>query len=113
MLLPSSASPNELHSLVNRLHTEYASLDDGAVATYIPELSKANPSDFGICLVTADGHFVEAGECDRPFTIQSVSKPFTFGMALEELGHRKVWQHVGVEPSGDTFNSIELQRGSN
>jgi glutaminase len=55
----------------------------------------------------------ESGDCNRAFTIQSISKPFTFGLAIDELGHDKVLQHVGVEPSGDAFNSIELQNGSN
>lgn len=53
------------------------------------------------------------GDCDQPFTIQSISKPFTFGMALETYGHAKVAQHVGVEPSGDAFNAINLQSGTN
>jgi glutaminase len=73
----------------------------------------ADPDDFGICIVTADGQVFEAGDCDRPFTIQSISKPFTFGMAIEEYGHEEVARHVGVEPSGDAFNSIELQAGTN
>ena len=99
--------------LVDRVHAKYQPLADGDVATYIPELSKANPDDFGVCLVTSDGRVFEAGDCDRPFTIQSISKPFTFGMAIDELGQERVLQHVGVEPSGDAFNSIELQPGSN
>ena len=77
---------NELQSVVNGLYEKYLPLADGDVATYIPELSKANPDDFGICLATADGRVFEAGDCNRPFTIQSISKPFTFGMAIEELG---------------------------
>ena len=88
-------------------------MQTGEVATYIPELSKADPEHFGVCLVTADGRTFEAGDCDRPFTIQSISKPFTYGMALEEFGPAKVFEHVGVEPSGDVFNSIELQNGTN
>ncbi len=55
----------------------------------------------------------EAGDCDRAFTIQSISKPFTFGMAIEELGHDVVLRHVGVEPSGESFNSIKLQDETN
>jgi glutaminase len=104
---------HELQSLIERLHGKYKSLTDGEVATYIPELGKANPEDFGICLVTSDGRIFETGDSNRPFTIQSISKPFTFGMAIEELGHEKVFQHVDVEPSGDAFNSIELQVGKN
>lgn len=45
--------------------------------------------------------------------LQSISKPFTFGIAIEELGHEKVFQHVGIEPSGDAFNSIQLHAGTN
>jgi glutaminase len=104
---------HEVQVLIEELHRDYQSHHHGELATYIPELGKANPDDFGICITTADGRIFEVGDCDRPFTIQSISKPFTFGIALEELGHEKVFQHVGVEPSGDAFNSIELQRGSN
>jgi glutaminase len=106
-------SKHELQIVVENLHERYHSLNDGEVATYIPELGKADPDDFGICIVTADGQVFEAGDCDRPFTIQSISKPFTFGMAIEEYGHEKIAQQVGVEPSGDAFNSIELQAGTN
>src|SRR6266436_663044 len=95
---------HELQLIIEELHAKYRPLDDGAVATYIPELKKANPDELGICLVTSDGRVFEAGECDRPFTIQSISKPFTFGIAIEELGREKVFQHVGVEPSGEPFN---------
>src|SRR5215510_12578472 len=104
---------HELQSLIEYLHHEYKSHNDGEVATYIPELGKADPSHFGICIVTSDGRIFETGDCDRAFTIQSVSKPFTFGMAIEELGHDTVFQRVGVEPSGEPFNSIELQSGTN
>ena len=104
---------HELQILIDALHEEYKPLTDGDVASYIPELGKVDPDQFGICMVTADGRVFEAGDCDRPFTIQSISKPFTFGIALEALGHERVWQHVDVEPSGDTFNSIQLQNGTN
>jgi glutaminase len=104
---------HELQGLIERLHGKYESLNDGDVATYIPQLGKADPRDFGLCLVTSDGRVFETGDFARPFTIQSISKPFTFGMAIEELGHEKVFEHVSVEPSGDSFNSIELQGGTN
>jgi glutaminase len=109
----ASVPGSELQALVDDVYQKHAGLNEGAVATYIPELSKADPDSFGVCVVTADGQVVEAGDCDRPFTIQSISKPFTFGMALEELGAHAVMRHVGVEPSGDAFNSIELQDRSN
>ena len=78
----SDQNLSELQALVDDVHAKYAPLDEGAVATYIPELAKADPDAFGVCVATAEGQVFEAGDCDRSFTIQSISKPFTFGMAL-------------------------------
>lgn len=111
--MTTAPTKHELQVLVDRLHAEYAAVHEGQVATYIPELAKANPGEFGISVVTADGRIFEAGDCDRRFTIQSISKPFTFGMALEDVGRETVSRCVGVEPSGEPFNSIELQTGTN
>src|SRR4030095_14814759 len=105
------ARGHELQILIDEVYEKHLPHTTGEVATYIPELSKADPEAFGVCLVTADGRTFEAGDCARPFTIQSISKPFTYGMALEEFGPTKVFEHVGVEPSGGAFNSIELPHG--
>src|SRR5215467_8347286 len=112
-MLENGTEKHELQCAIEGLYDKHKTLMDGELATYIPELGKANPEHFGICLVTSDGRLYETGESHAPFTIQSISKPFTFGMALQELGHEKVLRHVGVEPSGDAFNSIELQSGTN
>ena len=80
----------------------------GAVADYIPELGKADPAHFGISLATLDGHVYEVGDTQIPFTIQSMSKPFVFALALDTLGAARVESVIGVEPSGDPFNSIRL-----
>jgi glutaminase len=104
---------HRLQEIIDELHARYADCDEGEVATYIPELGKANPKDFGICIATADGRLYETGDSDHEFTIQSISKPFTYGMAVEAYGRDKVGRHVGVEPSGDAFNSIELESGTN
>jgi glutaminase len=104
---------HELQVAIDELHATYRQLTDGDVATYIPELGNADPELFGITLATASGQLFSTGDCDVPFTLQSVSKPFTFGMALEAYGQDKVSQHVGVEPSGDAFNAISLQQGTN
>ena len=58
----------------------------GSVANYIPELGKADPDRFGISLATLDGHVYEVGDTRLPFTIQSMSKPFVFALALDTLG---------------------------
>jgi glutaminase len=112
---PSSTAPEsaaaataQLQELIDGVYNKYKDVDDGEVATYIPELGKANPKDFGICLATVDGQVVTAGDWQQEFTIQSMCKPFAFQMAIEEHGRDEVLKHVGVEPSGDPFNSIEL-----
>lgn len=104
---------HHLQELIEELHDRHASRNDGEVATYIPELAKADPDGFGISVATADGRVFDTGDCDQLFTIQSISKPFTYGMTLEVYGQDKVSRHVGVEPSGDAFNSIELEAGTN
>ena len=91
------------------LHERFQPLDGGAVATYIPELARADPSWFGISLATADGHVYEVGDTRRPFTIQSISKPFVYGLALEDRGKAAVLERIGVEPTGDAFNEISLE----
>jgi glutaminase len=101
-----------IQDYLQSLHATYAPLNDGQVATYIPELAKANPDWFGICVATPDGHVYEVGDTGQTFTIQSISKPFAYGLALEDRGKRAVLGKVGVEPTGDAFNSISLEPGS-
>ena len=62
----------------------------GEVASYIPELATADPGWFGISMVTADGSIYEVGDTRREFTIQSISKPLTFALALEAIGGEEV-----------------------
>jgi glutaminase len=97
-----------MQQVIDSIYQKYKDVDDGQVATYIPELGKANPNHFGICMITTDGHVFRAGDWDKEFIIQSMCKPFAFQMALEEWGMKETLKHVGVEPSGDAFNSIEL-----
>ena len=108
---PTSAASPILASLAE-IHREVGALQDGQVATYIPELAKANPDWFGICLATPTGTIYEVGDTSVPFTIQSISKPFVYGIALEDQGRASVLEKVGVEPTGDAFNSISLEPGT-
>lgn len=93
---------------LNNCLSEFAAETSGKVADYIPELGKADPAYFGISLATLDGHVYEVGDSRVPFTIQSMSKPFVFALALDLLGAGTVESAIGVEPSGDPFNSIRL-----
>jgi glutaminase len=104
----SSTYTSQIQEIVQATYEKYKNVDDGEVATYIPELAKADPKHFGICLATVDGHVFQAGDCDKEFTIQSMCKPLAFQMALEQCGMEETLKRVGVEPSGDAFNSIEL-----
>lgn len=78
----------------------------GKVATYIPELSKANPNALGISVVTLEGEEFCAGDYETKFTMQSVSKVVTLMLALLDNGRDKVFSKVDMEPTADTFNSI-------
>ena len=97
-----------LQTYLEELHSQLGNLQAGAVASYIPELTKANPDWFGISLVTMDGVAYSVGDSEQLFTIQSISKPFVYGTALADRGLELVMNKVGVEPSGDAFNSISL-----
>jgi glutaminase len=84
--------------------------DRGEVASYIPELANVDAQAFGLVAIDADGNVAAAGDCDTPFSIQSISKVFTLTLALGKHGDR-VWRRVGREPSGSPFNSIvQLER---
>ena len=93
---------------LNELLARHRECREGNVATYIPELAKADPEKFGICVATVDGHVYEVGDARHPFTIQSISKPFVYGLALDDHGPAAMARKVGVEPSGDAFNAISL-----
>jgi glutaminase len=94
------------------IHRELSPITDGKVATYIPELAKADPNWFGITLVSLNGNVYEVGDAGRCFTIQSISKPFVYGLALEDNGRPFVLSRVGMEPTGEAFNSISLDPGT-
>lgn len=98
-----------IRRILEEIHARYKDLNEGALANYIPELAKADPSWFGISLVTTDGHRYSVGDCKQVFTIQSISKAFGYGMALEEKGLEQVLAKIGVEPSGEAFNEISLE----
>jgi len=106
------AITSPIEDYLRELHARYASLHEGDVATYIPELAKAAPDQFGICLVTTSGHVYEVGDSRQNFTIQSISKPFVYGLALEDNTRAEVLKKISVEPTGDAFNAISLEPGT-
>jgi glutaminase len=79
---------------------------NGKVADYIPELAKANPGDLSIAINYPDGRCISAGDIDKKITLQSISKVISLALVLMERGFRYVFERVGMEPTGDPFNSI-------
>ncbi|PLY07195.1 MAG: glutaminase [Arcobacter sp.] len=80
-------------------------LEEGALADYIPALENVNGNDFAMSIITLNGEEFHIGCSDKNFSIQSISKVFTFTLALQNYG-RKLYERVGHEPSGDPFNSL-------
>jgi glutaminase len=98
---------------LTELHRRATEVTGGTPADYIPELGKVDPSLLGIAIVTVDGQIYAVGDADVDFTIQSVSKPFLYGYALQRYGRLRVLEQVGVEPTGEAFNSIVLDEVAN
>lgn len=99
----------DIQQLITQLHAQHAKepVDITAKDTSI-RLVNANPHWFAIAVVTVDGEIYKAGDCDQLFPIQSMSKPFTYGMALEDHGRDYLLAHIGVEPTGQRYNAIVL-----
>lgn len=93
---------------LDQLVAEYAVVDDGELADYIPELTRVDTTGFGLTLSSSDGFLYESGDARTQFTIQSISKPFTYALALDVAGQEVVDAKIGVEPSGDAFNEISV-----
>jgi glutaminase len=104
--LTVGSTPHEIERYLATIYTGCKPNTSGKVANYIPELAATDPDQFGISIATVDGRMWSCGDASAEFTIQSVSKAFTYCIALELVGRQEVFSHVGVEPSGDAFNAI-------
>lgn len=109
--LPDAA---RVRKLVDQAYAHAESQDDGAVAGYIPELARADPTPFAICVADTAGNQYELGAAGLEFSIQSISKIFVYALVCEAFGHEAVRDRVGVNNTGLPFNSvmaIELNNG--
>ena len=84
----------------------------GVLANYIPELAEVDPERLGASIAMVEGELYASGDTDSLFTIQSISKPFVYALALADRGFERVLDKVGVEPSGEPFNEISLEDSS-
>ena len=101
--IPSDA---DLQKVVKEAYEKFKDVKEGKNADYIPELAKVPSELFGVAIVTASGKIYTAGDVDYAFSIQSVSKPFTAALVMQEQGAEAIKDKIGVEPTGQKFNSI-------
>jgi glutaminase len=107
--VPAAQIDDQLEDL-HRRHLTVAAED--VVSYYAPEGGGSSPGveiqrdRFGICVALVNGGVHHAGDWDVPFALQSISKVFAYGLALADHGREHVLRHVGVEPTGDAFNSL-------
>jgi glutaminase len=98
--------PELVRRLLNEAHQLFQPRTDGENADYIPALALV-PSDlFGICLAGVSGACHAVGDTEFPFTIQSISKPFVFGLVCQAIGEEEARQRLGVNSTGLPFNSV-------
>uniref|UniRef100_A0AC34FTI4 Glutaminase n=1 Tax=Panagrolaimus sp. ES5 TaxID=591445 RepID=A0AC34FTI4_9BILA len=98
----------EFISEIHGLFEETKIYENGNLATYIPQLARSDPNAWGLSICTVDGQQASFGTHSSPFCLQSVSKPFTYSMVINEFGEDIVHKYVGQEPSGRFFNEICL-----
>jgi glutaminase len=112
--MPALEISKQVDERLEELHRRHSTVDQASIASYYeagrgyygPELAAGERDQFAISLVTTDGELHNVGDDQLRFALQSLSKVFAYGLALEDRGHEYVLQRVGVEPSGDKFNSI-------
>lgn len=104
----------DFQKILNSITEEIVVLENnGAVASYIPELGKVSPDKFGVCLRQLDDAIAKSGDYNERFSIQSIAKVLAMTLAYKLEGE-KIWSRVGVEPSGNAFNSLvqlEYEKG--
>src|SRR5579862_4820139 len=113
--ISSELAPAHVHEVLAAAYAQFKDLKVGANADYIPALAKVDPNIYGIALVTADGKVYTAGDTATEVSIQSISKVFTLAKVLEEQGTEAVEKTVGVNATGQPFNSIvaiEKEKGA-
>lgn len=108
----SSAIVSPVAAYLGQLHQDLQKNITGELGSYIPELAKANPDWFGIAIAALDGEVYEVGDSRQAFSIQSISKPLVYGLALQNHGIEAVLKSIWVEPTGEAFNSISLESES-
>lgn len=101
-----SRSADDPTAYLEKLLARFRDLRRGEVNETIGEVAGTDPECFAIAMATVDGQVFAVGDRSHDFTLQSISKPFIYGLALDTFGRREVHRRVSVEPTGEAFNSI-------
>jgi glutaminase len=107
-------SREKIQAALDEAYTKFKDVKEGKNADYIKELANVDSKIFGISLVTTDGQVFTKGDIDSKVSIQSVSKAFVMAQVIEEQGYQAVQDKIGVDATGEVFNSIvavERMRG--
>jgi glutaminase len=113
-LFAQDLSKANIEKVLTEAYNKYKDVKEGANADYIKELATVDPNIFGIAIVTTDGQVYTTGDVKSMVSIQSVSKAFTMAKIIEEQGHQAIQDKIGVDATGEVFNSItaiERMRG--
>ena len=113
-LTSAGVTAAEINTALDEAYNKFVNVKEGKNADYIKELANVDPNIFGIALVTTDGQVFTKGDIASMVSIQSVSKVFTMAQVIEEQGHQAVQDKIGIDATGEVFNSIvavERMRG--
>lgn len=102
--LPSARAVREA---IDEAYVIFRGVVDGQPSSVYPALERADPALFGICVVGVTGQVLATGDADTAFPLMSVAKPFTFALVCDAIGHEAARQALGVNATGQPFNSIE------
>ncbi|RLQ23293.1 glutaminase [Seongchinamella sediminis] len=103
--LAATITAQDYQRVVKEAYAKFKDVREGANADYIPILATVPSEMFGVAIITRDGEVYSAGELDYEFSIQSVSKPFTASLIMQQQGPKTLREKIGVEPTGLPFNS--------
>ena len=105
-LAANGFSSDEIKQALTDMYQKYKDTTGGKNADYIPELAIVNPAFFGIAIATVNGDIYSIGDANVPFAIESISKPFVYALALQDVGEKMVTNKIGLNATGRHFNSL-------
>lgn len=111
--MPNAEENAIVQQQMEELHAHHLTLSEEQVVSYYPTEMSSEAHRFGIAFTHVDGTQWHYGDCEYAFPLHSISKVFIYALALEDNGREETLRHVGVEPSGDPFNSITFDEANN